>query len=181
MVGGGAPEMPYRLACLCDLRDAEGRVLLLHRLRAPNQGLCSPIGGKLDVMAGESPAQCAAREIMEEAGVEVPAERLHLGGIISERAFEGRGHWLLFYYRVLGPIEVAERRIDEGELKWYRADELDGLALPRTDREIIWPLIRAHEHAGPDGKPGFFSVHIDCRDGGVVWQVEEGVDPFAVG
>ncbi|HRJ49981.1 MAG TPA: NUDIX hydrolase, partial [Phycisphaerales bacterium] len=70
--------MPYRLACLCDLRDERGRILLLRRAKAPNQGLCSPIGGKLDVSTGESPAQCARREIMEEAGIDVPIERLRL-------------------------------------------------------------------------------------------------------
>ncbi|MEM0984359.1 MAG: NUDIX domain-containing protein [Planctomycetota bacterium] len=178
-VAGSSASLPYKLACLCDLRDDRGRVLLLHRLKAPNKDLCSPIGGKLDVVAGESPAQCAQREIEEEAGIRVPLERLHLGGLISERAFEGRGHWLLFYFRVLGPVEVEERHMDEGELKWYAESEIDSLALPETDRRIIWPLIRGHEHAGVDGKPGFFSVHIDCREQPIRWFVEEGVDPTA--
>ena len=70
--------LPYKIACLCDLRDAEGRVLLLHRTRSPNQGLCSPIGGKLEMDTGESPTQCAQREIMEEAGIEIKAENLKL-------------------------------------------------------------------------------------------------------
>ncbi|MEM7623956.1 MAG: NUDIX domain-containing protein, partial [Planctomycetota bacterium] len=66
-----APPLPYKLATLCDMRDAQGRVLLLRRLRAPNQGLCSPIGGKLDMDIGESPAQCAQREIREESGLDI--------------------------------------------------------------------------------------------------------------
>ena len=89
-------SLPYKIACLCDLRDASGRVLLLHRIKAPNKDLCSPIGGKLEMVTGESPAQCAQREIFEEAGIRVPIERIRLGGIIAETAFEGRGHWLLF-------------------------------------------------------------------------------------
>ena len=28
------PDLPYKIACLCDLRDARGRMLLLHRLKA---------------------------------------------------------------------------------------------------------------------------------------------------
>lgn len=165
--------LPYRLACLCDLRDAQGRVLLLKRLKAPNQGLCSPIGGKLDVALGESPAQCAAREILEEAGLEVPVDRLHLMGLISEQAYEGRGHWLLFMYRVLGPVWVEPRDMREGRLDWFHPSEIDGLALPETDRRIIWPLARRIEAKTPGGKPGFFAVHIDCRGASLAWSVEQ--------
>jgi 8-oxo-dGTP diphosphatase len=169
--------LPYRLACLCDLRDARGRVLLLRRAKAPNQGLCSPIGGKLDMASGESPAQCAQREIREEAGLGVPLERLHLIGLISECSYEGREHWLMFYYRVLGPVEVPARDMSEGRLDWYDPGQIDALPLPETDRRIIWPLIRSHE-AGPTGKPGFFAVHIDCRRGDgehMAWTVDQSI------
>lgn len=165
--------LPYKIACLCDLRDRDGRVLLLHRIKAPNLGLCSPIGGKLEMHKGESPLQCAVREIFEEAGVSVPPERVHLGGLIAETAFEGRGHWLLFYFRVLGPVEVKAGVMDEGELRWHRPEDIDALPLPKTDREIIWPMIRRHEHSGPGGSPGFFSLHINCADNGLNWTVEQ--------
>ncbi|MBC7835128.1 MAG: NUDIX domain-containing protein [Phycisphaerales bacterium] len=185
--------LPYKIACLCDLRDRDGRILLLRRLRAPNQGLCSPIGGKLDMATGESPAQCAQREIMEEAGIHVPIARLHLAGLISESAFEKRGHWLIFYYRVLGPVEVPPHEIPEGRLEWHRPDEITSLPLPETDRRIIWPLINRHDRemvmAGAAGKshavghseggggnaarPGFFAVHIDCAGEELCWQVEQ--------
>lgn len=170
-------SLPYRLACLCDLRDDQGRILLIHRERSPNKGLCSPIGGKLDMETGESPAQCAQREIKEEAGIDVDIDRLHLGGIISETAFEGKGHWLLFYYRVLGAVTVTTERIPEGQLAWHHPDELQSLPLPETDRRIIWPMIRAHEHGaaggGADGKPGFFTLHVDCRGEEITWEVEQ--------
>lgn len=168
------PEpLPYRLACLCDLRDDRGRVLLLRRVKEPNRGLCSPIGGKLDMASGESPAECARREILEEAGIEVPIERLHLMGLISEAAYEGQGHWLLFLYRVLGPVSVPAQDIREGRLEWIEPAAIDGLPLPETDRRIIWPLIRTHEAPGPGGRPGFFAVHIDCRDGELRWNLEQ--------
>lgn len=146
---------------------------MLRRLKAPNQGLCSPIGGKLDVVSGESPAQCARREIMEEAGLDVPIERLHLMGLISEQAFEDTGHWLLFLYRVLGPVSVEPHDMNEGRLEWFTPAEVDALPLPPTDREIIWPLIRKHEPRDPTARPGFFAVHIDCRGGNLDWSVEE--------
>jgi 8-oxo-dGTP diphosphatase len=171
------PPLPYRIACLCDLRDRDNRILLLRRSRSPNLGLCSPIGGKLDMASGESPAQCARREIQEEAGIDVPIDRLHLIGLVSECAFEGRGHWLMFVYRVLGPVEVPPRTINEGELNWYTWEEVQRLPLPETDREVIWPLLHRYEphtaegggegrgggQGREGGRPGFFAVHIDCR------------------
>lgn len=166
-------SLPYRLACLCDLRDARGRILLVHRLREPNRGLCSPIGGKLDMRAGESPAQCALREIREEAGLVVPLNRLHLMGLISECAYEGRGHWLLFYYRVLGAVDVPPRDTPEGRLDWYTPEQLESLPVPESDRRIIWPLVRAHEPRTPGQRPGFFAVHIDCRNGTMTWRLEQ--------
>lgn len=170
--------LPYKLACLCDLRDAQGRILLLRRLREPNKGLCSPIGGKLDMATGESPAQCAQREIMEEAGIHIPIDRLHLGGLISEQAYEGKGHWLLFYYRVLGPVEVERTEIPEGRLEWFHPHEIDALPLPETDRRIIWPLIRrmeqSYDQGRPGSRPGFFALHIDCsKPGEMTWSVEQ--------
>jgi 8-oxo-dGTP diphosphatase len=168
-----ADPLPYKIACLCDLRDDQGRVLLLHRIKAPNLGLCSPIGGKLEMHKGESPMQCAVREIQEEAGITVSIERVHLGGLIAETAFEGKGHWLLFYFRVLGPVQVATGPMNEGELRWHHPDEIDSLPLPATDREIIWPMIRKHEHSGPAGTPGFFALHIDCSRGALTWTIEQ--------
>lgn len=176
---GPGGVLPYKLACLCDLRDEQGRVLLLRRAKEPNKGLCSPIGGKLDMHTGESPAQCAQREIEEEAGIRVPIERLHLGGLISEQAYEGKGHWLLFYYRVLGPVKVEWTQIREGTLEWFHPHEIDALPLPETDRRIIWPLIKRSEQSYDEtvsgSRPGFFALHIDCTqgEGQMKWAVEQ--------
>jgi 8-oxo-dGTP diphosphatase len=177
VVKGEAPGLPYRIACLCDLRDEQGRILLLRRLKAPNQGLCSPIGGKLHVAEGESPAGCAQREILEEAGLHVEMDRLHLIGLVSECAFEGKGHWLMFVYRVIGPVQVEPRDMREGRLDWFRPEELEALPLPETDRKIIWPLLRRAEPKTTDGIPGFFAVHIDCRGDDLAWRVEQESPP----
>jgi len=160
------PSFPYKIAVLCELRDHHGRILLLKRARDPNRGMYSPIGGKLDTALGESPAQCASREIMEEAGVEIPVSRLHLVGLISERGYENQTNWLLFWYRALDPVSFESRTIDEGELVWHYPHEVEGLNLPETDRAIIWPLVRRHEH-------GFFAVHIDCSGPTMRWWVEQ--------
>ena len=151
------PALPYKIAVLCDLRDAQGRILLIHRAQEPNKGLCSPIGGKLDTAGGESPAQCAQREISEEAGIEVPIERLRLIGVVSEQAYQGQTHWLMFVYRVVGSVEVPEQTIREGDLRWHAPEELATLPVPETDRHAIWPLIL-------QSKGNIFAVHIDCSE-----------------
>ncbi|MDP1660432.1 MAG: NUDIX domain-containing protein [Phycisphaerales bacterium] len=158
-----APALPYKIATLVDLRDDRGRFLLLRRKKSPNQGLCSPIGGKLDMESGESPAACARRETLEEVGLDIPIERFHLLGLISESAFEGRGHWLIFYYKVMGPVEFTPAETADGWIDWHEPAAIDALPIPETDRRIIWPLVLKHDHAD---RPGFFAVHIDCTGPG---------------
>jgi len=160
------PPLPYKIAALCDLRDRAGRVLLIHRAKAPNKGLYSPIGGKLDMATGESPAQCARREIQEEAGIDVALERLRLIGMVSETGYEQETHWLMFVYRVVGAVEVTEQEIREGRLEWKRPEELDQLPTPETDRHVLWPLIMRS-----CGR--FFAVHIDCTGDKLRWTLEQ--------
>lgn len=147
--------LPYRIAVLCYLFDAADRLLLLHRCKPPNQHLYSPVGGKLDQSIGESPTQCAQREIQEETGLNVPVDRLHLAGMISESGYQGQAHWLMFLFEVIGPVELEPHSFDEGRLEWHHQDALAQLPIPQTDREAIWPLF--FEHRGK-----FFAAHIDC-------------------
>ena len=165
--------LPYKIATLCYLFDNRGRTLLLHRVKPPNRDLYSPIGGKLEMAEGESPTACAAREIREEVGLEVAAADLHLTGIVSERAYENQTHWLMFLFEVTRPVAVANMSFDEGELAWFTRDEIAGLNLPESDREVIWPAFWAH-------RGGFFAAHLDCGDGPMTWRLEQSC-PAAAG
>jgi len=162
--------LPYRIAVLVYLFDAAGRVLLLHRRKAPNLELYSPVGGKLETAAGESPTACAVREVAEETGLSLSAERLHLTGIVSETGYQGEGHWLMFLYEATGPIEHAAGEMDEGRLEWHDAAELARLPIPQTDRRVIWPLFWAN-------RGGFFMAHIDCTTDPFVWTLDQGRPP----
>jgi 8-oxo-dGTP diphosphatase len=154
---------------LCYLWDDRGRLLLLHRRKNPNRGMYSPIGGKLEVAVGESPHDCAVREIREEAGIELATADLGLLGLVSETAYEGQTHWLIFLFevtRTVRPEEVVDMHMDEGHLEWVPVEEVEGLDIPETDRTVMWPLVQAH-------RGGFFAVHIDCTGGRLEWEVRE--------
>lgn len=157
--------LPYRIAVLCYLFNEQGQVLLLHRKRPPNKDLYSPIGGKLHMDAGESPAACALREIYEEAGLDLELGDLHLTGVVSESGFEQRMHWLMFLYEVTRPVTVTRQEFHEGRLEWHDLAAVDDLDIPETDQQVIWPLFRRY-------RGQFFAVHIDCHDGKVDWRLE---------
>jgi 8-oxo-dGTP diphosphatase len=161
-----ADPLPYKIAVLCYLFDDQGRLLLLHRVKPPNRDLYSPVGGKLDQASGESPAACAVREIEEEAGVRVSPAELHLTGIVSEAGYDGQTHWLMFLYEVTHPVRVERSSFAEGQLEWHAAGDLERLPIPETDRRVIWPLFWRY-------RGQFFSVHIDCAEGQLRWELQQ--------
>jgi 8-oxo-dGTP diphosphatase len=175
----------YKIAVLVYVFNDHGQMLLLHRRRFPNKDLYSPIGGKLEQAIGESPYACALREIEEEISLQLSLDDIRLLGIVSERAYAAPAdrppdapptplphdhaaaptHWLMFCFEVTRPVSFPPRDIAEGRLEWIDPARLHDLPIPRTDREIIWPLIQQHArmlrpHAPPAAD--FFSVHIDC-------------------
>lgn len=160
------PQLPYQIAVLCYLFDEQGRILLLHRRKHPNRDLYSPVGGKLEQPLGESPTACAIREVREETGLIAEPENLHLTGIVSETAYNGETHWLMFLYEHLGPVTVAQSTFDEGRLEWHEPAALATLAIPETDRHVLWPLFwRYRRH--------FFSAHIDCTEKELKYRLEQ--------
>jgi 8-oxo-dGTP diphosphatase len=161
-----AEAMPYQIAVLCYVFDEAGRVLLLHRAKPPNHELYSPPGGKLDQASGESPVACASRELAEEVGLHVGPGDLHLTGMVSERAYEGAGHWLMFLFELTFTVSLTPAAFREGTLGWHHPSELVNLPIPETDRQVIWPLFWRY-------RGQFFSAHIDCSGKHLSWRLEQ--------
>ena len=170
-----ASSVPYKIAVLVYVFDDAGRLLLLRRAKPPNQDLYSPIGGKLEQGEGESPYACALREIHEEIEIQLTLDDIRLLGIVSERAFLGSGaagghapaHWLMFCFEVTRRVNFPPRDMVEGRLEWIDPVALGSLNIPKTDREVIWPLVREHAtmlNPARRKHDGIFSVHIDCTD-----------------
>jgi 8-oxo-dGTP diphosphatase len=118
---------------LCE--GAEDRyVLLLKRERMPHQGLWSPPGGKMDI--GESPEECAVREMYEETGLTISQPVLR--GIVTVYDMAYPIHWLLFIFRAQiaqanGSIPAPISASVEGELRWIPLTELEHYERPYTD------------------------------------------------
>jgi len=165
--------LPYRIAVLCYLFDDAGRVLLLHRRKPPNADLYSPVGGKLDQSIGESPTQCAIREIEEETQLTVTSRDLHLTGIVSESGYEDQCHWLMFLYELTRPVSIERLQFDEGRLEWHAADAIPELPIPATDRDVIWPLFWQYRGA-------FFAAHIHCEGGHLQWHLQQPANDVAI-
>ena len=150
--------LPYKIATLLYCFDEQGRVLLMERAQEPNLGLWSPPGGKLHQEEGESPFACARREAREELALDPGVDGLHLTGLISEHGYAGQAHWLMFLFELLPRLTHTPRPIREGRFQFHTREELETLAVPRTDREQIWPLFWRH-------RGGFFAAHCRCLNG----------------
>src|SRR6056297_2091953 len=109
------------LATLCYLQK-DGQTLMLFRNKKENdihEGKYNGLGGKFEI--GESPEECARREIEEESGL--VAEELHLKGVITFPKFDGTNDWYVFVYTV---FQFSGRLIEspEGSLEWIDNDRL---------------------------------------------------------
>jgi len=159
--------LPYQVSTLLYCFNQKDEVLLLQRAQEPNRGLWSPCGGKLDMAAGESPFACACREAAEEIGLSLRPAELHLTGLVSEHAYQGRAHWLMFLFEVRPRLRELPPPHREGGFAFFPAAQIPSLPLPQTDAEQIWPLFWRH-------RGGFFAAHCHCRAGGRnQWTLEE--------
>lgn len=148
--------LPFNISTLIFIRDTADRLLLLNRNKAPNHKLWTPIGGKLDMASGESPFECAIRETREEIGIQLNATDLHLFGIISEKAYEGKGHWLMFLFDCKRRLQALPPPHSEGAFHFFEREAIDSLSIPEIDRKGLWPLYDQHRH-------NFVVMRADCH------------------
>ena len=169
MAGVNSPalRLPYKVATLLYCFNERDEVLLLERAQEPNRGFWSPCGGKVHMDDGESPYACACREADEELGLDIAIHDLHLAGIVSEHAYGGQGHWLIFLFEVKRRLTECPPKHREGTFCFFPREQIAALHIPQTDRDIIWPLFWQH-------RGGFFAAHWKWfPDGHTEWTTEE--------
>lgn len=144
--------MKRQLATLCYVRQ-EGKTLMLHRIKKANDmhlGKWNGLGGKLD--PGETPEECAIREVKEESGLVV--RKLTFKGLITFPGFANEEDWYTFIF-VIDDFQGELIDSPEGCLAWVPDDELLSLNLWEGDRIFLRWLDR----------PGVFSAKFVYQDG----------------
>jgi len=141
-----------KLATLCYVKR-DGKTLMLHRTKKENdihEGKWNGLGGKFE--QGESPEECAIRELREESGLVVRNPKL--AGVLTFPKFARGEDWYVFVFIV---TDFSGELIDspEGDLEWIDDGEIMNLNLWEGDSLFIqWML---------EGK--FFSGKFEYADG----------------
>ena len=123
-----------KIATLCYLRN-QGKTLMLHRVTRENDfhhGKWNGLGGK--IQPGESPEECARREVLEESGLNAVQLRLH--GVITFPMFDGIDDWYVFVFSC-DDFSGELSQSDEGKLEWIEDAKLLELNLWPGDREFM--------------------------------------------
>ena len=131
--------MRFIPATLCYI-EKDGKILMLHRVKKKkdmHKGKWNGLGGKFEF--GESPKDCAIREIQEESGL--IATKLFLNGLIVFPNFDGENDWHTYLYHVTEFEGDLFETSDEGNLHWIDKDKVMDLNLWEGDRLFIpWVL-----------------------------------------
>ncbi len=144
-----------KLATLCYLRQ-DGKTLMVHRIKKPNdihEGKWNGLGGKFE--PGETPEECARREIFEELGLRV--KQLVLKGLLTFPLFARDEDWYAFVFVAAG-FDGKLIELPEGTLQWIDDAKLPELNLWAGDR-IFLPWLE---------RPGFFSGKFVYQNGALV-------------
>ena len=139
-------------ATLCYLKH-DGRTLMLHRNSNPDDhhlGRYNGLGGKF--LPGETPEECAKREVLEECGLSVRSLKLH--GHICFPDFTPGKDWYVWLF-TSDDFTGEQQECDEGTLHWIEDEKIMDLNLWPGDR-IFLPWLK---------KTGFFSAKFIYRDG----------------
>ena len=110
-----------KLATICYIDNGK-EFLLLHRNKKPNDvhaGQWIGVGGKLE--KGETPQECAVREILEETGLRV--NKPILKGIITFPDFTPDNDWYTYVFKAT-EFEGELIDCDEGTLEWVPYEEI---------------------------------------------------------
>ncbi len=136
--------MELKVATLVSLRT-KGKRAFIHRVGDPTDFLYGNnvgAGGKLEVDIGETPEECAVRELKEEMGY-ISSKLKFRGHVLFDnrgRIFNGRPadkSWLVFLYEEFTEIEVPLSN-EKGNLsRWVDEGLVSTLEMEEGDRQIF--------------------------------------------
>ncbi|MFJ2028952.1 NUDIX hydrolase [Streptosporangium sp. NPDC087985] len=120
------------------VRDGSGRLLLVRRGHPPGEGLWSLPGGRVE--PGEPDAGAVAREVLEETGLTVTADRL--AGTVERPGPGGVVYEIRDYLAEVsgGTLSAGD---DAADARWFTGDEIARLPLTAglLDALVEWAVI----------------------------------------
>ena len=123
-----------KLATLCYVMDNDKTLMLLRNKKENDyhEGKWNGLGGKLE--QGETPEECAVREVYEESGLKVTEPIMK--GLITFPLFDGIDDWYVFVFTFK---KFSGNLIDspEGHLEWIQNNKLIDLNLWDGDKHFI--------------------------------------------
>jgi 8-oxo-dGTP diphosphatase len=120
-------EKGYKQPAVLSILKSGNKLLLLKRLKEPNKGKYTPVGGKIDPY--ESPVHTAIRETYEETGIRISDPQYC--GVMVETS-PTKYNWICFVY--LSEIEYIDPpECNEGTLEWIGFSDLKSIPAPATD------------------------------------------------
>lgn len=159
-------KMPYTI---CFVRCGDS-VLMLLRSRPPNAGLWNGLGGKIS--SGETPLDCVRREVLEEAGIDLPTDGLRFVGVVRWAAGvdptgPGTGMYAFVAELPEGSARKSERVVPEGLLAWkplgWACDPANGAVVSNVPRFLPGLLGGGgpNEYACEYADEGLVAVRVD--------------------
>jgi 8-oxo-dGTP diphosphatase len=127
------------------ITNADGQLLLGLRKSAHGGGTWSFPGGAIDF--GETPRECARREVLEETGLEVGEVRMYSKLPYVSTMFENGSQWVTLYLvaEYIGgePVIVEPEKCERWE--WFAPDALPSpLFEPLSDGPLVETLHETH-------------------------------------
>ncbi len=123
-----------KLATLCYIMD-DDKTLMLYRNKKENdyhEGKWNGLGGKLE--QGETPEECAIREVFEESGLIVSDPEMK--GLITFPMFDEIDDWYVWVF-VFKKFNGDQIDSPEGTLEWIENKKLTQLNLWDGDKIFI--------------------------------------------
>ena len=112
------------------LFNHNGQILLGKRLSKHGNGTWAPPGGKLEY--GESFEKCASRELFEETGVKIPAEKIEVFTATNDFFKESGEHYITIHCRA-----------------WYRDGNANFVEVKEPDKCENWQWFSMNKLPSP--------------------------------